>query len=190
MPIVDGMTSTKMIRSFEKSHPTHMLSTRATLNGRVPIIAVSASLVEKERQNYIDYGFDGWIMKPIRFERLSELLNGIVDAKIRGENLYQPGNWERGGWFNKAQPNTSVAKTEPSEKIPFSGPSNEAKAAAASDDPFVGNGGEGRIPEEQRRLHEQQEEGSIAPPDENQRTPSNEGSGEETPPRSSSHNIT
>ncbi|KAJ9640513.1 hypothetical protein H2199_006052 [Coniosporium tulheliwenetii] len=190
MPIVDGMTSTKMIRSFEKSHPTHMLSTRATLNGRVPIIAVSASLVEKERQNYIDYGFDGWIMKPIRFERLSELLNGIVDAKIREENLYQPGNWERGGWFNKAQPNVNAAKTEPADKIPFSGPSNETKVAASSDDPFVGDGGEGRIPEEQRRLHEQQEEGSIAAPGENQRTPSNKESGEETPPRSSSPSTT
>jgi CheY-like chemotaxis protein len=69
MPIVDGLTSTKMIRSFEKSHPSHLLSKRAARNGRVPIIAVSASLLEKERQTYIDAGFDGWILKPISFDR-------------------------------------------------------------------------------------------------------------------------
>jgi CheY-like chemotaxis protein len=40
MPIVDGLTSTKMIRSFEKSHPETDLSSRAKGNGRVPIFAV------------------------------------------------------------------------------------------------------------------------------------------------------
>ena len=99
MPIVDGLTSAKMIRSYEKTHPTRRLSARAALNGHIPIIAVSASLVERDRQTYMDAGFDGWILKPISFLRLAELLAGIVDPRIRHAALYQPGEWERGGWF-------------------------------------------------------------------------------------------
>jgi hypothetical protein len=74
------------------------------LNGRVPIIAVPASLVEKEQQKYIDAGFDGWILKPTFFPRLNELMTGIVEPKVREEALYKPGEWEEGGWFNMAQP--------------------------------------------------------------------------------------
>ena len=96
MPIVDGLTSTKVIRSFEVSHPTHVLSTRASLNGRIPIIAVSASLIERERQQYIDAGFDGWILKPISFPRLQEIMTGIVDKNVRHENVYHSGGWEKG----------------------------------------------------------------------------------------------
>ena len=103
MPIVDGLTSTKMIRSFEKTHPEHLLSSRAQLNGRIPIIAVSASLVERERQKYIDAGFDGWILKPISFPRLSEIMAGILEPKAREEALYKPGEWEKGGWFEMAR---------------------------------------------------------------------------------------
>lgn len=110
MPIVDGLTSTRMIHSFEKTHPEHLLSSRAQLNGRVLIIAVSASLVERERQKYIDTGFDGWILKPISFPRLNELMAGIVEPKVREEALYKPGEWEKGGWIEMAQPDRT--KTE------------------------------------------------------------------------------
>ncbi|WPG98388.1 Hypothetical protein R9X50_00117800 [Acrodontium crateriforme] len=115
MPIVDGITSTKMIRSFEKIHP-QQLSPRASLNGRVPIIAVSASLVEKERQTYIDTGFDGWILKPISFARLSEIMAGIIDKGIRKKNLYEPGCWESGGWFDEARQDVFTANTKPDGK--------------------------------------------------------------------------
>lgn len=135
MPIVDGLTSAKMIRSFEKSHPTHMLSERASLNGRVPIIAVSASLIERERQMYIDGGFDGWILKPISFDRLNEIMKGIVDESVRDNNLYGPGNWERGGWFGKRQPNVWQADTAPETgKIPPSGPSNKTIKAVIDEE--------------------------------------------------------
>ena len=133
MPIVDGLTSTKLIRSFEKSHPSHILSTRASLNGRVPIIAVSASLLEKNRRTYIDAGFDGWILKPISFPRLSELMTGIVDPKIREESLYKPGgDWEKGGWFEKGQPDVYAASTEPSERPPAPAASEIAQDTTGS----------------------------------------------------------
>lgn len=118
MPIVDGLTSTKMIRSSEKSFPEKFLSRRAALNGRVPVFAVSASLIEKERQKYIDAGFDGWILKPIDFKRLGVLLTGIVDPDIRKSCLYESGQWERGGWFCKRQLDIFSSSTKPSATAP------------------------------------------------------------------------
>lgn len=120
MPIVDGLTSTKMIRSFEKSFPDEFLSKRAALNGRVPIFAVSASLIEKNRQVYIDAGFDGWILKPVDFKRLTVIMSGIVDERTRESCLYEPGEWERGGWFAKQQPDVFTSFTKPSSNAPVS----------------------------------------------------------------------
>lgn len=41
------------------------------VNGRIPILAVSASLSENQRQEITDVGLDGWILKPVDFKRLS-----------------------------------------------------------------------------------------------------------------------
>lgn len=150
-----------MIRSFEKSHPTQLLSTRAALNRRVPVIAVSASLIEKERQVYIDAGFDGWILKPISFPRLSEIMEGIVDSQVRKENLYHPGSWERGGWFEEVRKDIHAANTKPSEEPPqtalTAGPSEELKTAAASEDPTDKEEVASEQSREQNRLVEEQE---------------------------------
>ncbi|KAJ0165130.1 Cyanobacterial phytochrome B [Colletotrichum tanaceti] len=100
MPIVDGLTSTKMIRAFERSGEHGGHSPIASHNGRIPIFAVSASLIERERDKYMDAGFDGWILKPIDFKRLNTLLLGIVEDDVRATCLYAPGKWEYGGWFN------------------------------------------------------------------------------------------
>ena len=146
MPIVDGLTSTKMIRSYEKTHPAELLSTRAALNSRVPIFAVSASLIEDERQIYIDAGFDGWVLKPIDFQRLSVLLSGIVEEGIREECLYQPGKWERGGWFARRQPHVFACSTKPSSQAQVSS-SLPASNPDDGDDPF-----DDSISREQERL--------------------------------------
>lgn len=114
MPIVDGLTSTKMIRSMETSGEHHGHSTLADTNHRIPIFAVSASLVEREKQTYIDAGFDGWILKPIDFKRLNTLLAGISDEEVRNSCLYEPGQWERGGWF---LPRSRVVGSEASDEI-------------------------------------------------------------------------
>ncbi|KAK7419964.1 hypothetical protein QQZ08_010600 [Neonectria magnoliae] len=109
MPIVDGLTSTKLIRATEMApeHAGH--SFLAASNGRIPIFAVSASLIERERETYVDAGFDGWILKPIDFKRLSTLLAGISEEEIRNSCLYEPGEWERGGWFNpRSLPNVNA----------------------------------------------------------------------------------
>jgi DNA-binding response OmpR family regulator len=68
---------------------------------RIPIFAVSASLVERDRQSYIDSGFDGWIMKPIDFQRVHILLGGVSSPEARNSCIYRPGMWEEGGWFER-----------------------------------------------------------------------------------------
>ncbi|KAL4813538.1 hypothetical protein BDW67DRAFT_168160 [Aspergillus spinulosporus] len=91
MPILDGLESTKRIRQFE--------SQNEVANLHIPIFAVSASLLEKDVDMYMDVGFDGWIMKPINFDRLNTLLAGIHEEQARNGAVYQPGQWEKGGWF-------------------------------------------------------------------------------------------
>ncbi|KAL1982108.1 hypothetical protein VTN96DRAFT_1763 [Rasamsonia emersonii] len=111
MPIVDGMNSTKMIREFESSSAdgTGILSEKVKAYGRIPIFAVSASLVEKDMQKYIDSGFDGWIMKPIDFKRVNLILSGLQEEATRINTTYKPGMWEIGGWFEQG---TTASQTE------------------------------------------------------------------------------
>lgn len=94
MPLVDGVASTKMIRLHEKTDDELRQARH-----RVPIIAVSASLKEDLRYDYIQCGFDAWILKPVNFSRLDFLLRGVGDEMVRREALYRPGEWETGGWF-------------------------------------------------------------------------------------------
>lgn len=105
MPIMNGYDSTKAIRSFEKSHPSAIDLQGLPSSARrcVPIIAVSASLVERERDSYMEVGFDGWIMKPILFDRLQHIMTGVGELDARRQDLHEPGYWERGGWFKEMQ---------------------------------------------------------------------------------------
>ena len=117
--------------------------------------------MEKERQTYINAGFDGWILKPIAFNRLSEIMKGIVDGQARKENLYNPGGWEYGGWFDEAQKDVFAADTKPSREPPMneaaaSGPSAGVKAAADSSSPFVKEENSSEQTREQQRLAESQ----------------------------------
>lgn len=87
---MDGGTSASCIRKHEHSF-IH--------KNRIPIFAVSASLVEAQKAHYCQLGFDGWILKPVDFGRLALLLEGIRNASVRKDAQYVPGKWERGGWF-------------------------------------------------------------------------------------------
>lgn len=161
MPIVDGLTSTKMIRSFEKTHQG-IYSPRAALNGRVPIIAVSASLVEKNRQRYMEAGFDAWILKPISFPRLKELMAAGVDRDIRESCLYQPGEWERGGWFHVEQTSADKVSTVPSGEAPVENSSEVTEEANAyQEDPIAGDESRQTHVQERLLLMQEQERESL-----------------------------
>lgn len=98
MPLVDGPTSTRAIRAYEDAS-SPPLSNLASIHKRIPIFAMSASLVEEKRKEYIEGGFNGWVLKPTRFQRLNAIMSGIWDEDMKKQFLYSPGNWENGGWL-------------------------------------------------------------------------------------------
>lgn len=130
---MDGLTATKTIREIEHSGEHHQLSSVASNHGRIPIFAVSASLLERERQTYMTAGFDAWILKPIDFKRLETLLFGIIDDQTRNDAVYVAGEWERGGWFRKRLELPSQEKAKdaaPLREVELQG--NEINAARDS----------------------------------------------------------
>ena len=98
MPILNGFTSTTLIRSFTTNT---LPSPRASLYGRLPIIAVSASLEESKRDEYVTRGFDGWILKPIDFQTLEGMLASVEDDGRREKLMYgrEGVKWNKGGWL-------------------------------------------------------------------------------------------
>lgn len=106
MPILNGFQSTAKIREFELGEGASSPPDRESfqLNGHVPIFGVSASLLESQHQKLVRCGLDGWILKPIDFKRLGEVLLGITEPSKRAENIYKVGcSWERGGWLVGAE---------------------------------------------------------------------------------------
>jgi CheY-like chemotaxis protein len=107
MPICDGFTATKRIRQLETDGPNpskpHSPSTSPQLpsqsDSAVPIFAVSASLLENQYDQLITCGFSGFILKPINFARLQDLMRGTYDPAALDANQYIPGRWEKGGWL-------------------------------------------------------------------------------------------
>ncbi|KAI0051509.1 hypothetical protein FA95DRAFT_1485478 [Auriscalpium vulgare] len=108
MPILNGFEATQRIRKLEATTlPSHDRVSH-NLNGRIPIFAVSASLLEKERDEFMRYGIDGWILKPIDWKRLRTILRGVTDPLQRQKDEYRIGSsWELGGWFPRHTHQTS-----------------------------------------------------------------------------------
>jgi CheY-like chemotaxis protein len=100
MPIVDGTEATHLIREAEEEKKL-FISEQGQTKTRIPIIAVSASLKEHSRQEYISAGFNGWILKPIDFKRLENILAAVKDEALKDDMVYGEGNWDKGGWFWK-----------------------------------------------------------------------------------------
>ncbi|KAK4047468.1 hypothetical protein OIV83_005380 [Microbotryomycetes sp. JL201] len=103
MPIMGGLEATSAIRDIEAKRQVDggdSVPETVRFNGRIPVLAVTASLPEREKQTIIDAGLDGWMLKPLDIHRLRVLMKGSVDANARAANLYQPGQWEAGGWIH------------------------------------------------------------------------------------------
>lgn len=114
MPLLNGFEAAKAIRVLEMdvandpTPPETPVRLSKKLNGRIPIFAVSASLFERQRDEMIADGIDGWILKPIDFKRLRDILKGILDPVQRASDLYSPTcNWESGGWLEDRITSTS-----------------------------------------------------------------------------------
>jgi|GEM_PF-2873982 len=69
MPEMDGITATREIRKL------------AGDVGRVPIVAMSANAYDEDRQECLDAGMDGFVSKPVKKERLCEVLRLYASRK-------------------------------------------------------------------------------------------------------------
>ncbi len=78
MPVMDGLEAARQILSqFGKD--------------RLKIVAVSASALQHEHQTYLDAGFDDFVSKPFRFERVCECMATLLGVEFeRGEPKIQP----------------------------------------------------------------------------------------------------
>ena len=95
---MDGFAVTELIRAVEAETMGAVKNDAGTVP-HIPILAVSSSVVETEKDKYIEAGLDGWIMKPIDSTRLELLLRGVSDQNVREMCTYKPGQWDIGGWF-------------------------------------------------------------------------------------------
>ena len=124
MPIMDGLEASAQIRAIENATaPNSAGAAQAGLPGshqlngdRVPILAVTASLHERQRPDIADVGIDGWALKPLNFVRIYELMRGAYDVEQRARDVYvcvrsaarceltpgRPGRWQQGGWLAKS----------------------------------------------------------------------------------------
>ena len=101
MPILGGFEASQRIRLNENSKRYRKASRESLhIHGHIPIFAISASLFECQYDELVRYGLDGWILKPIDFRRLKDILQGVTDPLARKRDVYYPGyNWEVGGWL-------------------------------------------------------------------------------------------
>ncbi len=100
MPVMDGRQAAAAIRKFEETLGDNEAaeSKHKRVNNRMPIVAVSASLAQEQRGE-LAVNFDGWMLKPIDFKRMLQILAGLSDSNRRQEDGFVPGHWERGGWL-------------------------------------------------------------------------------------------
>ncbi len=64
MPGMDGLETTRALRSHEKIH--------------VPIIALTANAMPEDRQRCLDAGMDDYLAKPLKVDRLMEVLGRLL----------------------------------------------------------------------------------------------------------------
>jgi signal transduction histidine kinase/CheY-like chemotaxis protein len=72
MPVMDGLEATRRIREREKATGTH-----------VPIIAMTAHAMQRDKEECLAVGMDHYISKPIRTEHLFEILDNISPAEVQ-----------------------------------------------------------------------------------------------------------
>jgi DNA-binding response OmpR family regulator len=115
MPILNGLEATQQIRYLEATKFAKTDRLAHSLNGeRIPIFAVSASLVERQREELEQIGIDGWILKPIDFGRLYTILRGVTDPVQRKRDEYGVGgSWEIGGWLTRPSPPPPISVPAP-----------------------------------------------------------------------------
>lgn len=71
MPVLDGYSATEKIRNLEQSSLKH-----------VPIVALTASAIQGDREKCIAAGMDEYISKPTNQQKLDEIINQFMNVEI------------------------------------------------------------------------------------------------------------
>ncbi len=74
MPVLDGLETTRMIRSNEKGTGKH-----------IPIIALTARAMNEDKQKCLDIGMDGYVSKPIDRLNLYDSIEQVLKKGITHE---------------------------------------------------------------------------------------------------------
>ncbi len=101
MPVLDGFEATKQIREQE-----------AKLNaGRIPIIAMTASVIDDDIQRCFDVGMDEYVPKPFKADFLKDKVERLIKEEI-------PVVWSPSAQKNKPDaPSASAQPSKPGIKI-------------------------------------------------------------------------
>ena len=85
MPVMDGYTATKIIRSLENGAPVTDLDKQlaAKLQQRLsgchtPIVAMTANAMSGDKEKCLDAGMDDYLAKPFHPEGLTRIFNGLA----------------------------------------------------------------------------------------------------------------
>ena len=68
MPILDGISAMKQIKILEKN----------TNSKKTPIIALTANSIAGDKERYLQEGMDGYLSKPIEFDKLVSILRDFL----------------------------------------------------------------------------------------------------------------
>jgi CheY-like chemotaxis protein len=77
MPVMDGYETTRRIRASEGE------------SSRIPVYAMTAAVMDEERQRALEAGMDGYLVKPVQLSELAELLSRLRPATAPGLEFEQ-----------------------------------------------------------------------------------------------------
>ena len=86
MPDLDGLETTRRIRSVEASTSNH-----------IPIVGVTASAGRQDLQSCLDYGMDAFLTKPIELSALRDILGQVAGGQFFPPSQTQPQPGRRSG---------------------------------------------------------------------------------------------
>jgi two-component system, sensor histidine kinase and response regulator len=79
MPIMDGVETTEKIRAREKHSALHL-----------PIMAMTASAFEEDRQRCLQAGMDGYVVKPVTSKAIEMEIARVMDAQEKYQKHEAP----------------------------------------------------------------------------------------------------
>ena len=97
MPVVDGHTASKLIREWRSSQGFEP----------IPVIAMTASVMESDRKAAMSAGMDGFCTKPVEFSKLCEEIVRVLQIPVSWREL-EASKSEAGSTFLNVEKGTSL----------------------------------------------------------------------------------